>query len=251
MADLNNNFNENASKESVEKALAEIDAAIALINKKIASNELEASKPAVVSTASKSKLIISAVFMIVSVCAMIFSSFAYFTASSNSSQNRIASGSVEVDFVGLNTPGASGGSSGTELDPIRFLPGYVEMRDVYVKNTGDAPIYLRAKTKIEITLAQAYSAYSDKIDTSLVLFDVDENVWVLRDGYYYYADMLEGGESTPEFFTKIKFSDAMGNIYKDSIVKITVLFEMVQATSNGATVFDAVGWTTSSEGGAP
>ena len=65
MADLNNNFNENASKESVEKALAEIDAAIALINKKIASNELEASKPAVVSTASKSKLIISAVFMII------------------------------------------------------------------------------------------------------------------------------------------------------------------------------------------
>ena len=182
---------------------------------------------------------------------MVFSSFAYFTASTNSAQNRIATGTVEVDFVGLNTPGASGGASGTELDPIKFLPGYVEMRDVYVNNTGDAPIYIRAKTKTEITLANAYSAYSDKVDPSLVLFDIDEDKWVLRDGYYYYSVALKGGESTPEFFTKIEFSSAMGNIYKDSIIKITVLFEMVQASNNGATVFDAVGWTTSSEGGAP
>ena len=251
VGDLNKNFAENANNQSVERSLAEIDAAIALITKKIASSEAELSKPAVVSGASKSKLIGSAIFMIVSVLAMVFSSFAYFTASTNSAQNRIATGTIAVDFVGLNAPGASGGSSGTELDPIKFLPGYVEMRDVYVNNTGDAPIYIRAKTKTEITLSNTYSAYSDMVDPSLVIFDIDTEKWVLRDGYYYYHVALEGGKSSPELFNKIEFSPVMGNIYKDSIIEITVLFEMVQASNNGATVFDAVGWTTSSEGGEP
>ena len=43
----------------------------------------------------------------------------------------------------------------------------------------------------------------------------------------------------------------MGNIYKDSKISVKVLLEVVQSNGNGATVFDAVGWTSATEGGAP
>ena len=40
----------------------------------------------------------------------------------------------------------------------------------------------------------------------------------------------------------------MGNLYKDSKINLKVRIEVVQASSNGESVFDAVGWPSENGG---
>ena len=230
--------------------VAEIDAALARISTRLDELSADAPKESVISTSAKGKMIVSAVLMMVAVVAMVFSTLAYYTAFVYSSGNVIATGKTEVEFVDLNAPTA-GGSAGTELDPISFMPGHLETRKIYAKNSGNMPLYVRVKAETAITLAERYAAHSDEIDVSLVKFVLKGSAWELRDGYYYYVLPLCAGESTPELFDHIEFDESMGNIYKDSIIRIRIVFEIVQATNNGDTVFEAVGWATETEGGAP
>jgi len=258
------NFNNNHSEmdaESIKKAIADIDAKLARLGEQLSDSAPAAPTARVVSTSSQKKMFVSAFLVLIAMISMVVSSLAYFTTSQHSSGNMIATGSVSVDFVDLDYSSSGGGSSGggssgggssgTELDPIPFMPGYSREQKVYAVNNGGISIYLRAKIETEITLDAKYASYSDEIDTSLVVFDIDENFWTLKDGYYYYSVPLHSGKISPELFTEILFSPAMGNIYKDSTIKIKLTFEMVQANGNGGNVFEAVGWPTESQGGTP
>ena len=249
MGDLNKRSN--TSLENENTTISQIDAAIVSISSKLEKLSFEEKPQPVVSASAKGKMIASAIIMVVAVVSMVFSSLAYYTAFIHSSGNTISTGSIKVEFVDLNTPSSAGGSAGTELDPISFMPGHVELRDVYAINSGSMPLYLRAYVTVIITLDDLYASYSDEIDTSLVHFDIDDDVWKNVGGYYYYHQALLGGQITPEFFSEVTFDESMGNIYKDCTVKIIVNFQMVQAQGNGENVFEAVGWPTTSEGGAP
>ena len=237
--------------ESIKKAIADIDARLARLGEQLSDSTPVAPAVRMVSTSSQKKMFVSAFLVLIAMISMVVSSLAYFTTSQHSSGNMIATGSVSVDFVDLDYSSSGGGSSGTELDPIPFMPGYSREQKVYAVNNGGISIYLRAKIETEITLDAKYASYSDEIDTSLVVFDIDENFWTLKDGYYYYSVPLLSGETSPELFTEILFSPAMGNIYKDSTIKIKLIFEMVQANGNGGNVFEAVGWLSESQGGTP
>lgn len=236
------------SKEDIKRAIAEIDAAISKLNQKFTDVQVIEPKKDLISASTKGKLIITAFLICFSVFAMLLSSYAYFTASTDSSENRITTGTVAVDVVDLGSS-APGGSAGTELDPIQILPGYVEMREIYAKNTGDIALYVRAKTETAITLAERNTSHQNEVDTSLVIFDIDSKYWKYQDGYYYYAVPLLSGEATEELFSKIVFSKEMGNLYMDSTIRVKIIFEMVQFANNGSSVFDAVGWASASEGG--
>lgn len=237
------------SKDDIRKAIAELDAAISKLNEKFSDAPAVAVKKDIISASTKGKLIVTALLICFSVFAMLLSSYAYFTASTDSSENRIVAGTVGVDVVNLGSS-APGGSAGTELDPIKILPGYVEMREIYAKNTGDIALYVRARTETAITLSEGNSGRQSEVDNSLVIFDIDDTYWKYRDGYYYYALPLLAGEVTSELFSQILFSKDMGNLYKDSTIRVKIVFEMVQFNNNGSNVFDAAGWASASEGGA-
>ena len=246
-----NNFNSgNMNAEDVKKTIADIDEALLRLSEKMAS-----SAPVAVvkhddnSLAAQKKMLVSAVLILVAMICMVFSSFAYFTASQTTSGNVIATGYASVNFVNLDF--SSGGSSGTELNPISFMPGYTQPMKIYAVNDGDVSLYLRARIETVITLDEKFASLTESIDTSLVIFDIDENFWLERDGYYYYSAPLLSGETSPEIFNEILFSTSMGNMYKDSTVKVKIVFEMVQANGNGTNVFEAVGWSTDGEGGTP
>ena len=231
--------------------LTQIDEAIARIREKLASCSASTPKTDVnVATAAlRGKLIATVICLLVSIFAMVWSSYAWFTASIASS-NQITPGFVHVEYVDLSTLGADGGFAGTELDPIRILPGYTEEHEVYASNVGSVSLYVRARAVATITLAQRYAEHEAEVDLSLVAFNFNEAYWQKHGDYYYHTAVLHGGESTPEFFSEIKFSEAMGNIYKGSTIRVKVIFEVVQATNNGSNALEAVGWTTVAEGGA-
>ena len=230
--------------------VADIDAALLRISKRLESLSEEEKNEKIVNTSAKSKMIISAVLMMVAIFAMVFSTLAYYTAFVYSSGNVIATGKMEVEFIDLNKPTA-GGSLGTELDPIDFMPGHLEVRPIYAINSGNMSLYVRFRIETTITLADRYAIYSDEVDVSHVVFDINGDVWEYRDGYYYYVIPLLAGESTPQLFAHIEFDETMGNIYKDSVIRVKVMLEMVQTSGNGDNVFEAEGWTSGSEGGTP
>ena len=251
MDNFNEKFDTNA-KSSSELTIAEIDEALARINERLTTiSSAPSAATAVVSSAAKSKMILSVAIILVAMFSLVLSSFAYFTATTYSSANKIQAGKMSVEYVDFDTPTASGDFSGTELDPIRFMPGHVEVRKIYASNKGDLPLYVRASAITEITLDEIYAAYSAEVDTSLVIFELNDDVWKLKDGYYYYDSKLLSGETTPELFKHIAFDESMGNIYKNCTVRIKVIFEVVQANNNGDTVFDAIGWLSDREGGTP
>jgi hypothetical protein len=70
------------------------------------------------------------------------------------------------------------------------------------------------------------------------------------DGYYYYNNPIGYKEATTNLISNVIFSTEMGNIYKDSTIKVTIMLESVQANNNGNSVFDAMGWAPAQEGGA-
>lgn len=238
---------ENSSEEDIKNAIAHIDDAIALINEKLADPKPK-KKGGGVSAATKNKLLVTIISLFVITFTTVFTTFAWFTSSVTSNTNTITTSVIKVDFINAPPAGESG-SSGTELDPIRVLPGYVVNRDVYANNKGTLPLYVRVKTEILITLDQQYAHLSNLVDDSIVIFNIDTQNWIEKDGYYYYSNPLLGGQSTTKIFSQIKFSDTMTNIYKGSSIKIKLIFETVQSNNNGENVFEAEGWATDTEGG--
>ena len=251
----------NAKAEKAQ--LEEIDIAIALakIDLAIAQTKEDMSRATValetatgrVSAGMKKRLIATIVAMSLLISTFVLCTFAYFTASTSSQSNHITTGTADVTLFNSAgssaTPGPDGSIPDTS-DSYTFFPGKAFAKEVYAKNNGAYPLYIRAKIDTAITLAEKYSEHSDKIDLSLVIFNIDTDNWTEKNGFYYYNKPIYNGETTAALFTEVKFSDDIGNFYKDSTVKVDVLLEAVQANNNGQTVFEAVGWASSETGGA-
>ena len=79
-------------------------------------------------------------------------------------------------------------------------------------------------------------------DLSLLVLDIDTTKWTEKDGWYYYNEMLQPGDTTPPLFTAVSFSENMPNLYQEATAKIDVKAQAVQAANNGDTVLEAAGW---------
>ena len=119
------------------------------------------------------------------------------------------------------------------------MPGCEVSKIVEVKNTGSQPAYVRLRVTKEIKLS---GQTEGEADLSLVTFDLNSQDWEERDGFYYYREPLEPGQTTQPLFTAVSFSESMGNLYQDSIAVVQVKAYATQTANNGETVFDAAGW---------
>ena len=181
-----------------------------------------------------------------------YSTVAYFTDDASFSGNIISAGVARVDFVDETMPFNSFDQP-LFGEPIDIMPGYVVEKNVFVKNVGTLPLYVRAKLTPVIELSEKEAGNEHLIDYSLIEYTLNLVNWQYLDGYYYYLTPLAGGKSTENLISAVKFSKQMGNLYKDSRISLTINMEVVQSNNNGATVFDAVGWPSrapeASEGG--
>ena len=258
-------MNENSEKKDLfedkeldaETKIRIIDSVIAKYSEKISES---ASRAAIVETAVsasfKKKIIVMVTAVCVAFVTFISSTFAYFSATIGSQGNMIQTGNTDFEYVDLVYPpdAPDGVPSESVSETFSAFPGETIKRTVGAVNRGGVTVYVRAKIDTDITLKDEYSEYSDIIDTSLIVYDINDDSWVTRDvfdGYYYYIYELPRGAKSPDFLNGIMFSDNMGNIYKGATVKFKLTFEAVQATENGETVFDAIGWPMAEEGGNP
>ncbi len=172
--------------------------------------------------------------------------FAYFTQSVESEQNRITAGGLDIEIVEVQS-GVSRESALTE--PVKIMPATSVERVVKVQNTGDLPVFLRIK--IEKTTNKAENeipaGWEDFITCNFDLDDeataeVAEGPWIYRNGYYYYNAPLAAGAVTEALFDLISFSPNMGNQFAGSEIRLAVICEATQANGNASVPMDAVGW---------
>lgn len=145
--------------------------------------------------------------------------------------NVITTGGVDVTLHEMTAEGNPYPSQ-----PVTILPGDVVSKIVTVENTGGHPAYLRIKLTPGV---------NDKMLTAAdcIRVDINHRDWTARDGYYYYNQALNPGETTPALFTKVTFvGEKVTNAYLGKMFSLDVEVFAVQSEHNGAAPLEAQGW---------
>ncbi len=111
------------------------------------------------------------------------------------------------------------------------MPGEDVTKIVEITNQKDsADAWVRILVEKEIILAEGID---EEADLDMIVLDINEDKWELRDdGYYYYKEVLMTGETTEPLFTTVTFHKKMDNRYQGCTVRISVTAEAVQAANN-------------------
>jgi hypothetical protein len=187
------------------------------------------------------KLLISAFVMLaLTVAAFTASTIAYFTDGEDdrliiSADGANLSGKI-IEYTVLE--------EGTEavLGPtnIRIVPGGTVKKTVSVENTGSMDMYLRIAIDKVFALSEANAG--KPTDPELVQLEINDEYWELRDGFYYYKNVLSDGDTTEPLFETVHFSSKMNNTYTNSTITLTVRAYATQIPAEATTVFDVQSW---------
>ena len=172
---------------------------------------------------------------LLAVCLSLFigGTLAYYS-SSEIARNVITAGNIKIELIETDAEGkpfedVSGVMPGAEVDKI-----------VTVKNTADNACWVRISVEKEILLSKEKSGTPD---LSLLKIDFNTVDWTEKDGYFYYNERLNPGETTKLLFTTVTFNTAMDNLYAGCSANVSVCAQAVQCANNGGSVFEAAGWS--------
>lgn len=112
-------------------------------------------------------------------------------------------------------------------------------RILKVKNLGKQEFFLR----ISLEMIGIDGNNQEFNANNLVAYDINEDDWIYKDGWYYYKDIIKENEITSNLITKIDFDidNIMTNYLKGNF-KFNAKAQAVQAKNNASNVLDASGW---------
>lgn len=119
------------------------------------------------------------------------------------------------------------------------MPGTSVTKIVEIKNIGEQSAFIRISLKKRIKLAKGAEGETDEGLIDLVLNDED---WTYQDGYYYYNQPLDPGQTTTPLLQSVQFKPEMGNLYQGCTVNVYVVAQAVQTAHNGTSALEAKGW---------
>jgi len=122
---------------------------------------------------------------------------------------------------------------------VYVMPGDIVSKRVTVESDCDHPFYLRVKVLYGIDSQDLSSEDCFKLD-------IDPTNWVYNDGWYYYAGIVQPGETTPEIFSHVEIvGSKVDNRYIGKTLTLTVKAQAVQSENNplaDGKVYTASGW---------
>ena len=130
---------------------------------------------------------------------------------------------------------------GTEFpeEGVYIVPGDVVSKRVTVESDCEHPFYLRVKLIYGVNSQELSSEDCFKLN-------VNEEYWQLHDGWYYFTEALEPGETTPYVFSHVEIvGSKVDNSYLGKTLTLTVRAQAVQSENNPITdgnTFTASGW---------
>lgn len=164
---------------------------------------------------------------------------AYFTTTVTA-DNVVTAGDMKLEIHNRNSAGEDFTSEG-----MIVMPGDKIDEIVTVENTGNHPMYLRVKVAKGVNDEALTGTAEDclKIDIANPdkwQFKTDEET---GEGYYYYEEVLEAGETTLPLFENVEIAGMqVDNKYIGKNFHLKVSAYAVQSENNGATVWEAFGW---------
>ena len=161
---------------------------------------------------------------------------AYYTAEERA-HNVITTGGVEIEVHEWADEEKTEPFPEDGVDDV--TPGLEVTKIVEVENTGASAAWIRVLLEMTVTAADGET----ELSANLVELDYNTEKWTLGDdGYWYYNEALEPGDTTDPLFTKVTFAAEMGNEYQESTCVIDVTAQAVQSANNGTSATDATGW---------
>ena len=156
---------------------------------------------------------------------------AYYTTIGKAT-NVVTSGDIQLVIHEKTADGSNFPAEG-----VYIMPGDIVSKQVSVENVCGHPFYLRVKL-VSGTNNQSLSA------EDCLKMDIDTENWTYLDGFYYYNQVLEPGQTTPVLFSQVEIvGSKVDRSHIGSMLSLTVNAYAVQSENNPAAhPWDASGW---------
>ena len=122
---------------------------------------------------------------------------------------------------------------------VYIVPGDVVSKKVTIESACAHPFYLRVKIVYGVDSAELTAEDCFKLN-------IDQTNWILHEGWYYYKDIVQPGETTPEVFSHVEIvGDKVDNSYIGKTLTLTVNAQAVQSENNpliDGNIYTASGW---------
>lgn len=145
-----------------------------------------------------------------SVLTILGGTLAYFTTTTNVA-NKFKSGLYQNEIIE------------NFESPTNWTPGTVTNKEIYVKNTGNIPMAVRASYTEKWVSANGDELSLKDLDNNQIAIIDFGNDWVKdKDGYYYYGSkdnktLLDTNKTTTSFINSVKFNEKVKASLKESV----------------------------------
>ena len=122
---------------------------------------------------------------------------------------------------------------------VYIVPGDIVSKEVSIESDCEHPFYLRVK--------MVYGVDSKELSAEdCFKLNINEEYWDYHDGWYYYRDIVEPHETTPNVFSHVEIvGSKVDNSYIGKTLTLSVLAQAVQSENNpisGDDTYTASGW---------
>ena len=182
----------------------------------------------------KTKLKIFVVALVAAVMAFISTStLAYYTTVGKAT-NVVTSGNIQFIIHEMTDQGKEFPKEGVYIGP-----GDIVSKKVSIESDCEHPFYLRVK--------MVYGVDSQELTAEdCFKLNINKEYWVLHDGWYYYAGIVNPGETTPDVFSHVEIvGSKVDNSYIGKTLTLTVSAQAVQSENNpiiDGNTYTASGW---------
>lgn len=182
----------------------------------------------------KIKLRIFVVALVAAMMAFISTStFAYYSTIGKAT-NVVTSGSIQFIIHEMTDQGTEFPKEG-----VYIMPGDIVSKKVSIESDCTHPFYLRVKLVYGVD-SQVLSA------EDCFKLNINEEHWQLHDGWYYYKDIVQPGQTTPDVFSHVEIvGSKVDNSYIGKTLTLTVNAQAVQSENNpisDGNTYTASGW---------
>lgn len=182
----------------------------------------------------KIKIRIFVASLVAAMMALISTSTLAYYSTVGKATNVVTSGNIQFIIHEMTDQGKEFPKEG-----VYIVPGDVVSKKVSIENDCAHPFYLRVK--------MVYGVDSQELGAEdCFKLNIDEEHWVLHDGWYYYNGIVNPDETTPEVFSHVEIvGSKVDNSYLGKTLTLTVKAQAVQSENNPITdgkTFTASGW---------
>ena len=182
----------------------------------------------------KIKIKIFVVALVAALMAFISTSTLAYYSTVGKATNVVTSGNIQFIIHETTDQGKEFPREG-----VYIVPGDIVSKKVSIESDCEHPFYLRVKMVYGVDSKELSSEDCFKLN-------INEEYWEFYDGWYYYKEAVDPGETTPDVFSHVEIvGSKVDNDYLGKTLTLTVKAQAVQSENNPITdgnTYTASGW---------